>query len=181
MNTRTESSGHDRTPAHHAAIDVDTPIGTLRLVADTDVDALVAIHFDASIAPHGEVLTDAMEVPDDSVLSAAMRELVEYFAGDRQEFSVQLAPVGTEFQQRAWTALSEIPFGTTRTYAEQAAALGDRRKARAVGAANGKNPIPIIVPCHRVIGADGSLTGFAGGVDTKRWLLDHERRTLGGW
>jgi methylated-DNA-[protein]-cysteine S-methyltransferase len=85
-----------------------------------------------------------------------------------------LAPAGTEFQRMAWTALRSIPFGETISYGEQARRLGDKNKSRAVGAANGKNPIPIVVPCHRVVGANGHLTGFAGGIDVKAWLLDHE-------
>jgi len=89
---------------------------------------------------------------------------------------VSVDPVGTDFQRSAWDALRTIPYGTTVSYGEQAERMGDRRKARAVGAANGRNPISIIVPCHRVVGANGALTGFAGGVDTKAWLLDHEQR-----
>jgi methylated-DNA-[protein]-cysteine S-methyltransferase len=87
-----------------------------------------------------------------------------------------LRPAGTEFQRAAWDVLRQIPYGTTMTYGEQARALGDMNKARAVGAANGRNPLSIVVPCHRVTGADGTLTGFAGGLDAKRWLLEHERR-----
>ena len=93
----------------------------------------------------------------------------------RTEFDVPLAPEGTPFQLQAWSVLRSIPFGSTMSYGEQAAALGDRRRARAVGAANGRNPIPIIVPCHRVVGSNGHLTGFGGGIDAKAWLLDHER------
>ena len=110
-----------------------------------------------------------------AILAAASDQLAEYFDGDRTEFDVPLDPVGTEFQQAAWTALRTIPYGETISYGEQAARVGDRRKARAVGAANGRNPISIIVPCHRVVGSNGSLTGFAGGLDNKAWLLDHER------
>lgn len=113
------------------------------------------------------------------VLDAAQVQLEEYFAGERVDFDVSLDPVGTEFQHSAWTALRSIPFGETVSYGEQAERLGDKKKARAVGAANGKNPISIIVPCHRVVGANGSLTGFAGGVDIKQWLLAHEQRVAG--
>ena len=104
------------------------------------------------------------------------RQLEEYFDGSRTEFDVPLAPEGTPFQQQAWSVLRSIPFGATMSYGEQAAALGDRKRARAVGAANGRNPIPIIVPCHRVVGSNGHLTGFGGGIESKAWLLDHERR-----
>ena len=105
-----------------------------------------------------------------------MRELDEYFAGQRTEFTLPLAPSGTDFQQSAWKVLCGIPFGETISYGEQARRLGNPNAVRAVGGANGRNPIGIIVPCHRVIGADGSLTGFGGGMDVKRTLLDHERK-----
>ena len=108
-------------------------------------------------------------------MAQAAAELGEYFAGDRQTFDVPLAPRGTEFQLAAWLALRTIPYGETVSYGEQARRLGDARKARAVGAANGRNPLPIIVPCHRVVGANGHLTGFGGGIECKAWLLDHER------
>jgi methylated-DNA-[protein]-cysteine S-methyltransferase len=111
---------------------------------------------------------------------ATAAQLEEYFAGRRQTFDLPLDPVGTSFQRAAWDALRTIDYGSTVSYGEQAARMGDRRKARAVGAANGRNPISIVVPCHRVVGADGALTGFAGGLETKAWLLDHERRVLFG-
>jgi len=113
-----------------------------------------------------------------AVLRKAITQLGEYFAGDRYEFDVPLDPVGTDFQQSAWLQLRLIPFGATISYGEQARRLGDVRKSRAVGAANGRNPISIIVPCHRVIGANGSLTGFAAGLEAKSWLLRHEQGTL---
>ena len=104
------------------------------------------------------------------------RSCSEYFAGDRREFDLPLDPVGTEFQQQAWLrAAHAFPYGETISYGEQAARLGDKNKSRAVGAANGRNPISIIVPCHRVVGSTGKLTGFAAGVDAKAWLLQHEQ------
>lgn len=103
------------------------------------------------------------------------RQLEAYFLGKLCDFDLPLAPRGTEFQRAVWQALSEIPFGETRTYAEQARSLGKPKAMRAVGAANGRNPISIIVPCHRVIGANGTLTGYAGGLPRKQWLLHHER------
>jgi len=109
-------------------------------------------------------------------LETAQRQLTEYFDGRRTQFDLPLDPAGTDFQLSAWRALTEIPYGTTISYAQQARALGDVRKARAVGGANGRNPIPIVVPCHRVIGSDGSLTGFALGMPIKKFLLDLERR-----
>jgi len=112
----------------------------------------------------------------DPALLAARDQLEEYFAGTRKEFQLALNSKGTEFQQKVWAALLEIPFGETRSYGEQARLIGDYKAVRAVGLANGKNPIPIIVPCHRVIGADGSMTGFGGGIERKKWLLAHEAR-----
>lgn len=112
--------------------------------------------------------------PDDGSLDEARRQLDEYFAGDRRTFELDLAPHGTEFQLRVWSQLRTIAYGTTCTYAEVARAIGATNGFRAVGLANGRNPISIIVPCHRVIGADGSLTGYAGGVERKRFLLDLE-------
>lgn len=109
-----------------------------------------------------------------SILERTSEQLDEYFNGDRREFDVPLDPVGTEFQLAVWEVLRDIPYGRTITYGEQARALGDVSKARAVGSANGRNPISIIVPCHRVVGADGSLTGYGGGIGIKEWLLRHE-------
>jgi methylated-DNA-[protein]-cysteine S-methyltransferase len=114
----------------------------------------------------------------EAILAEAVSQLEEYFDGTRTEFDLPLDPQGTAFQRSAWTMLRTIPYGQTVSYAFQARALGDVNKSRAVGAANGKNPIGIIVPCHRVVGSNGSLTGFAGGIESKAWLLDHERRVL---
>ena len=119
----------------------------------------------------GAIAVAAEEVP---VFVELKKQLIEYFAGDRQSFDLPVMLTGTEFQQQTWRALQEIPFGQTRSYAQQAQAIGRPRAVRAVGAANGKNPISIVIPCHRVIGKDGSLTGFAGGTDTKRRLLEME-------
>src|SRR5690349_16199804 len=116
----------------------------------------------------------------DDLLVETRRQLAAYFAGRLERFDVPLAPNGTEFQRRVWGALREIPFGVTISYADLARRVSNVAAVRAVGAANGRNPIPIIVPCHRVIGSDGSLTGFGGGLERKRWLLEHEgaQRTL---
>jgi methylated-DNA-[protein]-cysteine S-methyltransferase len=152
-----------------------SPIGELTIFA-TD-DAVVAIRWDHE--PFDARLTgDVVDVAhgEHAVLDEAVRQLDEYFDGARREFDLPLEPNGTPFQHQAWTALQGIPFGETISYGEQARRLGDRNKSRAVGAANGKNPIPIVVPCHRVIGANGHLTGFGGGLDVKAWLLDHELR-----
>ena len=110
-----------------------------------------------------------------ALLRRAARELEEYFAGERRDFTLPLAPAGTPFQQRVWRALEAIPYGETRTYAQIAAAVGNPRAVRAVGGANHRNPLPVVIPCHRVIGADGSLTGYAGGLERKTLLLGLER------
>lgn len=146
-----------------------TPVGPLLLVASDG--ALTTLHFGGGPGP-GE-RDDA-----DPVLVAAAEQLREYFAGDRKEFELPLAPVGTEFQRTVWERLREIPYGTTITYGELARRVGNPAASRAVGLANGRNPIAIVVPCHRVIGSDGKLTGFAGGMDTKRALLELESVTL---
>ena len=112
------------------------------------------------------------------ILARARQQLAEYFARARMRFDLPLAAEGTEFEHRVWDFLRTIPFGATTSYGEIARKLGDARNARAVGTANGKNPIPIIVPCHRVIGANGDLTGFGGGIERKRWLLEHEGALL---
>jgi O-6-methylguanine DNA methyltransferase len=107
------------------------------------------------------------------------KELDEYFSGTRTTFSVPLQPVGSEFQQKIWTALQRIPYGSVATYMQQAKVYGDEKAIRAVATANGMNGIAIIIPCHRVIGTNGSLTGYAGGLTAKRWLLEHERKHAG--
>lgn len=167
---------------------VDSPIGELSLIG-TD-DAIVAVLWDTEselgagkahnpVERHlGDVDIAELDAGACAVLDRAADQLAEYFAGTRTEFDLPLAPSGTEFQRAAWEALRRIPFGETVSYGRQADLMGDKNKARAVGAANGRNPIPIVVPCHRVVGSDGSLTGFAGGIELKRWLLDHERFTL---
>ncbi len=153
--------------------ETESPVGVLTIVtSDAGLRAILWPDDD----PKRVRLEAAIDDPTHPVVAAVVVQLGEYFAGDRTEFDVPLDPIGTEFQRSAWDALRTIPYGMTVSYGEQADQMGDRRKARAVGAANGRNPISIIVPCHRVVGANGALTGFAGGVDTKAWLLDHERR-----
>ena len=156
---------------------VDSPVGALTIVASDD--GLRAILWPDD-DPTRVQLADTIEDPTHPVIAATVGQLDEYFDGERTDFDIPLDPVGTEFQRAAWTALCSIPYGTTVSYGEQAARMGDRRKARAVGAANGRNPISIVVPCHRVVGANGALTGFAGGTDTKAWLLAHEQRITPG-
>jgi methylated-DNA-[protein]-cysteine S-methyltransferase len=161
---------------------INTPIGELTLVASAgglravlwpgEDELRVRLGSDADDESENEHSADSAE---SDVLRCAESQLAEYFEGRRRSFDVPLDPVGSTFQRSAWAALLTIPYGDTISYGEQAARLGDRRKARAVGAANGRNPISIIVPCHRVVGASGALTGFAAGLATKAWLLDHER------
>ncbi len=115
-------------------------------------------------------------VRDDAPFVDSVRQLREYFSGSRHEFEIPLAPHGTEFQRRVWAALRDIPYARTVSYGDIAREIGNPKGVRAVGMANGRNPISIIVPCHRVIGADGSLTGYGGGMDRKKWLLAHESK-----
>jgi methylated-DNA-[protein]-cysteine S-methyltransferase len=153
---------------------VETPVGALRLLASDE--ALRAVIW-PRVDRKREMAGEPIECDDHPVLTSAARQLMEYFSGRRRVFDLQLDPVGTPFQLRAWSHLRDIPYGTTRTYGEQAAAMGRPTASRAVGAANGRNPLSIFVPCHRVIGADGSLTGFAGGLETKQFLLELEARS----
>jgi methylated-DNA-[protein]-cysteine S-methyltransferase len=148
-------------------VDHDTPVGRLSLFADGGV--LVGLHF-----PEGVPAVPARDGAGDPVLDRARAELDEYFAGRRTSFDFPLDPRGTAFQRTVWEALRAIPFGRTRSYGDLAAAIGRPKASRAVGAANGQNPIAIVIPCHRVIGADGSLTGYGGGMPRKEWLLSHE-------
>lgn len=151
---------------------IDSPVGELRLVA---VDgALTAIEF----FPFADTVAGDRD-DSDPVLIEATRQLREYFAGDRKDFDLPLEPAGTPFQQRVWTALRSIDWGETTSYGALATQLGMAPGAsRAVGLANGRNPIPIVVPCHRVIGANGALTGYAGGLERKQVLLDLETAAL---
>jgi len=150
---------------------IDSPIGSLHAFATAA--GLRALLWSAP--PQADEGLGAAQTADhDPLLEAVAVQLAEYFCGERRAFDVPLDPVGTPFQREAWAELRTIPYGRTRSYAEQAAAIGRPRAVRAIGAANGRNPISIIVPCHRVIGSDGSLTGFAGGLDVKRFLLELE-------
>ena len=148
---------------------VPTPID--RLVVASDGEAIVGVWM-ANAEPDESRWADRRGT--DALLKEARRQLTAYFAGRLEAFDVPVAPNGTDFQRRVWNMLRKIPFGSTISYAELARRVGNTAAVRAVGAANGRNPIPIIVPCHRVIGSDGSLTGFGGGIERKRWLLEHE-------
>ena len=147
-----------------------SPVGKLKLVASSK--ALVAVLWEQE-RPN-RVKLDTQH----PILIEAERQLSEYFAGKRIRFDLPLQPDGTEFQKKVWQALRDIPFGKTKSYLDLAMAVGSPDASRAVGAANGKNPLSIVVPCHRVVGADGALTGFAGGLETKAALLALEARSV---
>lgn len=161
---------------------MSSPVGELVLIAgDGGLRAVLWPGEEELTAGAVHVDRDDMRTgtaPDDhaiGILTRTVEQLSEYFDGRRRHFDLPLDPVGTDFQKAAWMVLRGIPYGRTITYGDQARLLGDPNKARAVGSANGRNPISIIVPCHRVIGADGSLTGYGGGTEIKEWLLRHER------
>jgi methylated-DNA-[protein]-cysteine S-methyltransferase len=157
----------------------------LWIVLDDD-DALVSVVFAgaprslAVVLRHAQRQRAAVSV-ERRRDTPARRQLLEYLAGRRRRFDLRLRPQGTEFERAAWAALAEIPFGHTRSYAEQAQAIGRPQAVRAVGRANGQNPIAIVLPCHRVVGHDGALVGFGGGLPTKRWLLELERGRVPAW
>lgn len=151
---------------------VASPLGQLTLVVDA-AGLLCGLYLDGQAHRPGP---DSMGERDDTIAEDAVAQLAQYFSGERTEFDVDTAARGTDFQRAVWCQLDAIPAGQTRTYGEVAASIGRPVAVRAVGAAIGRNPISIIVPCHRVVGSAGQLTGYAGGVDKKRWLLNHELR-----
>lgn len=161
----------------------DSPTGPVAFAVDGG-GALILVRFDEGGYERGvveELERRGCEPAEDRDRTARVREeLSEYLAGERREFGLSIAPVGSGWQRAVWGALRRIPFGETRTYSEVARMVGRPRAARAVGRANATNKLPLVVPCHRVIGADGSLTGFDGGVHIKERLLAHERRVLAG-
>lgn len=152
-----------------------SPLGELTLVADDGV--LAGVYFpDHARRPDATTLGARV----DRGFDAVVEQLGEYFRGERMRFDLPLAPRGNPFRQKVWSLLRRIPYGETRSYGQLAEELGNRALAREVGAANGRNPISVIVPCHRVVGADGRLVGYAGGLDRKRFLLDLEGAAIGG-
>jgi methylated-DNA-[protein]-cysteine S-methyltransferase len=155
-----------------ACTTIDSPIGEILLTGEGG--ALTRLY----MSPFD---VDPAWERDPAALAEPARQLAEYFAGERTEFELELAPAGTAFQQRVWALLLEIPYGETTTYGALADELGNPRTVRAVGLANGRNPISIVVPCHRVIGADGSLVGYGGGLERKRALLAHEAEVAAGF
>jgi methylated-DNA-[protein]-cysteine S-methyltransferase len=145
---------------------IKTPLGIATIIGDENGISVI------SVADEGEI---SNTIP--AVLHEAVLQLNDYFEGKRTDFDFTLNPKGTEFQQKVWKGLLEIPFGKTCSYMDLSKKLGDVKAIRAVASANGKNPLWIVVPCHRVIGTDGSLTGYAGGLWRKKWLLEHENPT----
>lgn len=147
---------------------INSPLGITKIVGDENGIAVISV---------SDVGTDEISKVVPEVLQDAVSQLKEYFEGKRTDFNLKLNPKGTEFQQKVWKSLLEIPFGKTVSYMDQTKKLGDIKAIRAVASANGKNPLWIVVPCHRVIGTNGSLTGYAGGLSRKKWLLEHENPT----
>ena len=145
---------------------LETPLGKMQVTANQS--AVTSIHFvDSVLTPKANAITDQ-----------AKRQLQEYFAGDRKIFDLPLAATGTDFQKQVWQALTRIGYGETGSYSDIANMISNPKAVRAVGAANGKNPMTIVVPCHRIIGRNGSLTGYASGTNRKAWLLNHESDSL---
>lgn len=145
-----------------------TPIGTAKIVGDENgINAITVMD---------DTMETSAEIPE--ILQDCAQQLDEYFNGTRKQFDLKLSPQGTDFQKRVWKELLLVSYGKTRTYLEQSKQLGNVKAIRAVASANGKNPIWIIIPCHRIIGSDGSLTGYAGGVWRKKWLLEHENPSI---
>ncbi|OHT46623.1 methylated-DNA--[protein]-cysteine S-methyltransferase [Flavobacterium tructae] len=144
---------------------VNSPLGITKIVGDEDGIAIVSV---------SDVGDNDISQTIPKVLEEAVSQLQEYFDGKRTDFDLKLNPKGTDFQQKVWKSLLEIPYGKTISYMDQTKKLGDIKAIRAVASANGKNPLWIVVPCHRVIGTNGSLTGYAGGLSRKKWLLEHE-------
>jgi methylated-DNA-[protein]-cysteine S-methyltransferase len=151
---------------------VDSPIGPLTVVADDG--SLTGLYMDAQRHRPGDEVLGLPGDPETEPFASAAGQLAAYFAGELTEFDLPLAPAGTLFQRTVWAALQQIPYGETWSYGQLAGKIGNPAAVRAVGLANGRNPIAVVVPCHRVIGADGSLTGYGGGLDRKRFLLDLE-------
>jgi methylated-DNA-[protein]-cysteine S-methyltransferase len=156
----------------HSHVVIDSPIGPLTLMAADG--RLTGLYMNAQRHRPGDEVTGLAGNPQDGLFASAADQLAAYFAGQLTEFDLPLAPAGTQFQQTVWAALQQIPYGQTWSYGQLASKIGNPAAVRAVGLANGRNPIAVIVPCHRVIGADGSLTGYGGGLDRKRFLLDLE-------
>ncbi len=163
--------------AKHYHAMMDSPLG--KLVLESDGDSILSIHITAVDEPVMDSLPDADDLHIPPCLESCKIQLREYFEGVRDSFDLPLSPAGTPFQKKVWNALLQIPFGQTISYLELAKRLGDPKVIRAAGSANGKNPIAIVIPCHRVIGSNGDLVGYAGGLENKKWLLDLEQKCTG--
>ena len=157
---------------------MSSPVGEILVVAGDR--GLRHVMFAPDGMPEVVDSLDVAERPGHPVVAAALAQLRGYFEGTRTSFDLPLDLHGTEFQVAAWRALADVAYGRTATYAQQAASIGRPKATRAVGAANGRNPVAVVLPCHRIVGSDGSLTGFAGGLHVKRWLLDHEQKVTAG-
>jgi methylated-DNA-[protein]-cysteine S-methyltransferase len=145
---------------------IETPIGSLEIISNKNF--IISIRFVDS------PVLESKFIPD--ILQKATLQLEQYFTGDIKEFNLEIQPVGSDFQQKVWKEVKKIPFGKTVSYLDIAIQTGSKNNTRAVGLANGKNPVPIVIPCHRVIGTNGKLTGYAGGLERKKWLLQHEMK-----
>ena len=145
---------------------IDSPVGFLEI--KTSQDSLLSVSFAKSLLPASGFQPD--------ILKETVRQINAYFEGTLKSFNLKIQPEGTEFQGKVWEQVAKVEFGKTATYLEIALKTGSKNNTRAVGLANGKNPIPIIIPCHRIIGVNGKLTGYAGGIEKKRWLLQHEQK-----
>jgi methylated-DNA-[protein]-cysteine S-methyltransferase len=148
------------------SVNIKTPLGIAKIIGDENGISEISVLDEGVVS---EIIPNEFE--------EAVSQLNDYFEGKRKDFNFKMNPKGTDFQKKVWSSLLEIPYGKTRTYLEQSKILGDVKAIRAVASANGKNPLWIVVPCHRVIGTDGSLTGYAGGLWRKKWLLEHENPT----
>jgi O-6-methylguanine DNA methyltransferase len=158
----------------YKTISFDTPLGMMTAISEPEGIVAVDFHDSINLKSSLQGLTNVAETGFNDHLLMVKQEIEEYFAGKLKEFTVKLSLRGTDFQKKVWTELMKIPYAKTRTYSQQAMSLQDIKSIRAVAAANGKNKIAIIIPCHRVIGSDGSLTGYAGGLWRKKWLLEFE-------
>ena len=154
----------------------EAPFGVVTVIGSNFGIRFVMFSNDAHPKPLEKLHISDTDIHDS--VNDAVIQLDEYFAGSRRDFELPLDLQGTEFQVAAWRALADIPYGHTASYGQQAASIGRPKAVRAIGGANGRNPVGIVLPCHRIVGADGSLTGFGGGIEVKKWLLDHEQSTL---
>ena len=160
--------------------EMQSPVGILTLIASAETLHAIFWDTDCESLSYKKIISGLIKSSHNKIIQQTKKQLTEYFQGKRKFFDLPLAPHGTDFQMQAWQQLLKIPYGATISYAEQAEKIGNKNKARAVGMANGCNPISIIIPCHRVIGSNGHLVGFGGGLDKKAFLLALERNGVGG-